>query len=820
MFITGFPPYHAFSDGSGSKISSCTSLDLSVEDFPPEPGYAECADAIKSGAIKKISISHEKLITEDVGGQPDVSIRKEQSSEIYANPQILFNKRSKMTERTPAEHSPSRTSSDKDLVGSIESLNSNTALTLTGEREPGYGKGEESSPEAPPLPARNYSLYLESDEAADLMSEDDKWSGSDDAFEPDYHLFKNAKLLTEGIQALSNKMDEKDIMRTYSESFEVSIDSKLIEGGSENTSVEHATNNNITKYESVDESDLKTDTNDDLLDLDDEKAKVNEKHVTNPMEEDECVQVTVIDKQGNTKILTVIDKQSSLKHGSKRQKGSSGSIRSASEKNTGAVADDSNTLDSGKGRVEYETEIGKKGFETEKDMEKHILDNQYHETYQEETVMADSFKSAAISHISFIPNDTSSSVDREYHSIRHLNSHISDIVTSSDTNLEMDKSSQLICTESMIEPSHQGSSPDTSFETKIKDELNEIQNQTIPGLKGGSLEVVQPVKMYSVSWDSDDEFQGTEHLPKLEIVESDIENVFDCSDSSGRLAYGNAEDENLIPRHSCVENESSSHATCSVKRVHKSAVNIEKSSHSFKGQTNCNTHIDKLNSGHITNSVKEHLKLSFTKPSFEDTDTVEEEYFDQIRDNAAFKTDLQSESVNFLSSCDRNEDSVTVCNNEKYQRDKEDEGEHVSPQNLHLLPSDFNSVLYDDREPTHMSLTEIMSFSVSSDTATLEPKQLSKSTANMSDLCAQSVELVEQDNPPPRPPSYNCCPSKDRNSSSSQSGQSNSNSPMDDSLPGFGFAERSLSDVEETPPAIPPRVQVRKVHHARRGKNH
>jgi len=57
--------------------------------------YAECADAIKHGAIKRISVSHERLVDKGLGHSEE---KLNVEPEIYANPTILFRKKSRLLE--------------------------------------------------------------------------------------------------------------------------------------------------------------------------------------------------------------------------------------------------------------------------------------------------------------------------------------------------------------------------------------------------------------------------------------------------------------------------------------------------------------------------------------------------------------------------------------------------------------------------------------------------------------------------------------------------------------------------------------------------
>ncbi|KAH3752196.1 uncharacterized protein LOC127847481 [Dreissena polymorpha] len=155
--IKGCIQYGLYSDGSGSKISSCTSLDLSAEDFPSEPGYAECADAIKSGAIKKISVSQERLFDGEI------------VSEIYANPQILFRKRSQQLDEVNLPKDFSQTLKLTISSGGGHSPHAGQrAIEKKSSKSKTRKKGKDVKTlpaVAPPLPARNYSLALDGEEA-------------------------------------------------------------------------------------------------------------------------------------------------------------------------------------------------------------------------------------------------------------------------------------------------------------------------------------------------------------------------------------------------------------------------------------------------------------------------------------------------------------------------------------------------------------------------------------------------------------------------------------------------------------------------------
>ena len=164
--IKGTLPFAAYSDGSGSKLSSCQSLDAPVDE--EEPDYAECADALKGGAVRmRISVSNERLAEKDKKSTKTKSnehIKNNSNSELYANPQILFKKRSRvlMTDRSSGEFSNRSSETDRNesfTFSSSESLHRDV-------------KEEQTITEAPPLPARNYSLYLDNEEAAQLLPDE------------------------------------------------------------------------------------------------------------------------------------------------------------------------------------------------------------------------------------------------------------------------------------------------------------------------------------------------------------------------------------------------------------------------------------------------------------------------------------------------------------------------------------------------------------------------------------------------------------------------------------------------------------------------
>ena len=160
--IKGTLPCYAYSDGSGSKLSSCQSLDAVVDD-DLEPDYAECADALKSGSVRmKISVSNERLSAQDkfAKTKSNEHIKTSFGQELYANPQILFRKRSRaLNERSSGEFSNRSSETDRN-----ESFTFSSSESLQRDL-----KDEHNSSQAPPLPARNYSLYLENEEASRLL---------------------------------------------------------------------------------------------------------------------------------------------------------------------------------------------------------------------------------------------------------------------------------------------------------------------------------------------------------------------------------------------------------------------------------------------------------------------------------------------------------------------------------------------------------------------------------------------------------------------------------------------------------------------------
>lgn len=164
--IKGTIPFAAYSDGSGSKLSSCQSLDDTVDDI--EPDYAECVDALKSGSVRmRISVSNERLEAQDKTAKTKSSnehIKTHSCSEVYANPQILFKKRSRnlINDRSSGEFSNRSSETDKN-----ESFTFSSSESLQKDL-----KEEQSSSQAPPLPARNYSLYLENEEVDELLIDD------------------------------------------------------------------------------------------------------------------------------------------------------------------------------------------------------------------------------------------------------------------------------------------------------------------------------------------------------------------------------------------------------------------------------------------------------------------------------------------------------------------------------------------------------------------------------------------------------------------------------------------------------------------------
>lgn len=172
--IKGTLPFAAYSDGSGSKLSSCQSLDAPVSGI--EHDYAECADALKGGSVRmRISVSNERLAANDKKSNKTKSnehIKFSSNSELYANPQVLFKKRSRalLTDRSSGEFSNRSSEGDK-----------NESFTFSSSESIHRDIKEKQQNKAPPLPARNYSLYLENEEVSQILRDDSESQHNMDA---------------------------------------------------------------------------------------------------------------------------------------------------------------------------------------------------------------------------------------------------------------------------------------------------------------------------------------------------------------------------------------------------------------------------------------------------------------------------------------------------------------------------------------------------------------------------------------------------------------------------------------------------------------
>ena len=527
-------------------MSSCTSLDLSAEDFALEPGYAECADAIKTGAIKKISVSHERLVEQSVGSKHE-DHKGENCSEIYANPQILFRKRSKMIEDGNEE---SVSSEDKKLDESIEK-------TLPGEEEICLAVGSSSKkkekkskkskvvkevpPEAPPLPARNYSLYLESEEAEQVVQEvlqdcekgvDIDASSLDDAFDTE----ESSTVQTAGGETDNEKKHSESGVNENVDSVVKEQKENVIESGdgsdkdekeviyepsketqtTDNSDKEHAQPVKDSIKENLTESEnLTQNTNVQIencklcLSSNSCEGKCENGNSTNNdgrMGKDNCLHVVVKDECGVEKVLKVVEKQESF-HLQRRRESSKRNI------NKCAICDDKN-------------EIEGKDVCSNSPCSSEYIHEEVDINTKDEVNISPNFTTANSTNLLKtkdsvdLLNEEDSKNDK-----KGVNEGCERISETNELGATLKKTHTDFSIGADVE---NGKLKSYHYDTDSsnKPDSSEVENNSF---------LTVAVKMKCISVDSDSDFLNTEDLPKLEISESDLESPFDSSDNSNHL---------------------------------------------------------------------------------------------------------------------------------------------------------------------------------------------------------------------------------------------------------------------------------------------
>lgn len=794
--IKGTIPHSVYSDGSGSKMSSCTSLDMSAEDFVLEPGYAECADAIKSGAIKKVSVSHERLM-EHAGfiKHDDVRLKSEPSSDIYANPQILLRKRSKLLEEA-FEVGGIRDLFDEHEVKSTQHgtvIEANKPIDLTKKDNENLGNSSKKrrkmtsvGAEAPPLPARNYSLYLEGENADTTVTDvllDCPNEVDDNAFETENIILNVDRRTYDDAAILSNSQlelgkDDKEINKQSETVIEEIV-----------TEISHAKNAHNLEY-----------TGQNLVN-------------------DDCLQVTVNYDQGISCVLTVIEKDES----SNRKR--------MIKKSHAATKDDSNKekgINENLGAqpaVETRDLMGLENTQTFIDITK---DSGIINDVDIDKVNTSLFQSTN----SFPQLDESANAIEKQNKESHANQLVHNYVkemTSSETlyNLEKDTGRVAI-------PTYQTNEP--------------VQ---YPGHY--FLSNTPAVRM--ISFDSDSDICVVDDLPKLQISESDLVDTFDSSDFSADSVFN-----------VCFENATLDQMTlnlindCEVPLAYDKYSNVECDT----GTNYISDHVaqefcsqGKSDVNNMKLSPQNDLLLLSSDSALDISKVVRTENSDvkpvvsNISGNSPIS--LQTDIINPLSKRLQNLKFKDFSSEKKQNKNLKDnhylcgilncdsgcindvdlimektglykstsdvnDEDCPSPEKLHIKYQHDHPELYEDNEPTHMSINEVLGHKHAS---FLDEVKLTNELEWFdSELQPLHDSIIPEDslsfctlpvNPPPRPPRPSHSISEGRLAGNIQTDSSTVNTPIEEALPHFRFdPETGLSCDESPPPAIPPRTQTKK----------
>ncbi|XP_060591812.1 uncharacterized protein LOC132746619 isoform X2 [Ruditapes philippinarum] len=922
----GVIPYSIYSEGSGSKMSSCTSLDLSAEDFALEPGYAECADAIKSGAIKKISVSHERLVEQTVGHKHEDKVKGEISSEIYANPQILFRKRSKLIEDSNEENAAADNKNVEEskektkLVGEEICL----AVNKSGKKKEKKSKKakvvKDIPPEAPPLPARNYSLYLDGEEAEQVVQEvlqdcekgiDIDASSLDDAFATEEtstnqsagdKLCKEIKQLgtdkTEKVSSVEKNLEEndkesdgKDAEPTDNESEKEKQD--ILDITKEN---DQAVKHDLTVY-SVESENVTPNT--DVLNKScnnyissnccDETHGNSSVNVETEGEEN-CLHVVVKDESGAERVLKVVEKQESF-HLQRRRESSRKKVN-----NCAPPCDEKNGLEDKKILINSDNSSGysyKEGLSHTKEGEilkpfstnftsanctdlLNTKDNIDHVC----GVECNKDKKDVKEGCAFISETTKSDPSLKVSQTDHTFANIVDNIASENGNINAYHSNY--------------------SDTSNKRDSSEVENSNF---------LTVAVKMKCISVDSDSDFINTEDLPKLEISESDLESPFDSSDNSNHVdietesagidkltqriktedEISHCSDSSKFKEESAKLKEDSSNLvedtraeigsaeilcldstgqTCKEVDVSVENANVEDKS---SEKTICSLFAVETNKPLCSNGLVNRADLSVSeengvintyqhkgddvvdgiegqssdrKATLESRLCVIESEKESESDLSKLIDDLNDEVVVARVDPELSDDSAIgniddfqqvenlnhneVTNSESDTDASQDKNnsndfansstENVTSKELHLIYEKQHPNLYEDSEPTHMSLEEALGLSPSNPVTRSHSDSSGHSllfTASPNAFIHSNIPNIQFENqseltvtPPPRPPPIaSSSQLESRICVTDQSGEvGKAVTPIDEVPSPFSLSYmRTDQSEEEAPPAIPPR---------------
>lgn len=863
--IKGYIPYTVYSEGSGSKMSSCTSLDLSAEDFTLEPGYAECADAIKTGAIKKISVSREHLVDHPVVGKHmDHRNKEEQGSEIYANPQILFRKKSKMLEDSSKESNDLKSvegvetensGDEKEISLSIES---SSKLRDSKNKDTLKTKQEKSiPPEAPPLPARNYSLYLDNEEAESIVQEvlkdcdnDQSVDNLTDAFEEeslndvldDVERFSGTdvdiddtlnnvnEISEKGVANSTSVVNVKDVHFCHDEERKLSSETKRVQS----LSLSEQISNSSGRYTQVSAP--------SCFDSQQNNAAfkgTSELSFSASAQCENCLHVTVTDHSGKKIVLSVTEKEESAKTRNRREQAKKISCICEEKEKSDKIVQENTFL--------HVAEINKTYQKTEAcDGGAESPEVKGDRTEKTETAEGDS---GTI--------DNAKQCDREKESSGLVEITSSDLVEASDVKTDPD--------------SFKPEQAENSFGEDTSDRTGQIPANTSLGPADSSdldlnLLSVTPIRMKILSVDSDCDMFNTEDLPKLEINESDLDSAFDSSDNSNNLDIETEKADidrlterlknedlssvfaNIIDIKNNSKSETSVDCFCETKCGGNEIDNPSKTQEISENTGNEST--DTLTSTEIEMPKLSEISDAPLEDSLDSKDWNVSESFHSAQDASdVFSTDVSCDTSGKRSTLESRvcvidletsvvkdvvadlseviSEELSVINDVFDSDLKESSSKEVEQQRkdfskeMHLQYEREHPNLYEDNEPTHMTLSEAMSRasilcskSDSSDLQTrnsVRPDTLTSDTSNQTRIQTQST--ADALTPPPRPPPVASGQSSRRVTTPGQSVHLIAASSPNDAISSASFL---MPSDDEAPPVVPPRVKpVRTPKHSK-----
>lgn len=777
-----------------------------------EPGYAECADAIKSGVIKKVSVSHSH---EKLDNGTDGKTKHDPNSEIYANPQILLRKRSRLLEEGSNEDDNEK--GDKETVTEISVVKKNKK---TDKKKRKQGRVEQT--EAPPLPARNYSLYLENDEAETIVKEvlDDieQENDGDVTKDVDDEAFNEISESVKSETDTGISRNEKDIKTSDLTNVSNSPESGVL-------SVQSCPTNKIEQsdhFEQVSSSgNLETKCIEEKSDCceTDEKGKDDDS---------ECFHVTVKDKSGNEKVLRIVEKEESFKIKDKRKEikekcklNKKDSCDKETESESSNVLESSaNKCDTSNLNVKSET----KDFKSDSALL--LSDNSVSGCSDNSTKVCVESKEDDANSLSGMSNFDSTNVITD-----HAKDHDSHIIAISNdcsktdniqivyTDTQNSKDETCIagkCDSVDSNDSHANSGCANTCTSCSLDTFNSATYhmglcQTNP--EHGDLLGVHAVKMKSVSVDSDNsDFLDTSDLPKLEINESDLDNPFDSSDNSNCSGH-----ELDIATESAAIDKLTNDLTHELEKSNKSDWNgdVDTDNRANAKSVESSTEIvveEKIETSHSNNPD---VDLTVVSPgsmkfgSFSESARTETEVSDDSAIENNDEDDKDESSLVDLENktgCD-NENMNTSVDMSKEGASKESDGS--LSYSLSVSYEKKYPGLYEDNEPTHMSLEEVMDGSpwLSTVYKAHSPSDEDMGFDPFSSPNIPHSDDFTSDTPPPRPPPLSASQLQSRSFTSSQSSQSTVESG--DQSPPFRFAYGSGLSDEEGPPALPPKIAER-----------